>query len=105
MTKFTDKEIREFVPFKIAIRIRDVITFTLKSNGQCPELNISEDEAVAIENIQMDYIGHIHHHDVKANTGEKTKKTKKDPLKLRVYDYETVPVLKKFKIEILQKYL
>jgi hypothetical protein len=35
-------EIRDFVPYKIAKRIRDFINFTVKLNGRCQDLKIDE---------------------------------------------------------------
>ena len=37
-----NKEIRSFIPHKVAQRMRDVITFSIKLDGRAPDLRISE---------------------------------------------------------------
>lgn len=37
-----NKEIRSFIPHKVAIRMRDVITFSVKLDGRAPDLRIAE---------------------------------------------------------------
>lgn len=45
MAKKHHNEIRDFVPYKIAKRIRDFVTFTVKLNGQAPDLKIDDTTA------------------------------------------------------------
>jgi len=46
------KEIREFVPHKVALRIRDFITFSVKVAGRAPDLKLKKQEIEIIEHIE-----------------------------------------------------
>jgi hypothetical protein len=37
------KEIRDFVPYKVAKRIQSFITFSVKLSGQAPDLKLDDD--------------------------------------------------------------
>ena len=39
-----DKVMRNFIPHKVAVRIKEAITFSVKLDGQCPDLRISDDK-------------------------------------------------------------
>lgn len=39
-----DKVMRNFVPHKVAVRIKEAITFSVKLDGRCPELRIADDK-------------------------------------------------------------
>jgi hypothetical protein len=45
-------EIRDFVPYSVAVRIKEVISFSVKLAGRCPDLNINDDTAAILD--QMD---------------------------------------------------
>ena len=53
-TKLHYKEIRDFVPYKVALRIRNFICFTLKLEGKSPELNITADDKELLEQFHSD---------------------------------------------------
>ena len=36
------REIYHFIPFTVAQRIKDAITFSVKLDGRCPDLNIDK---------------------------------------------------------------
>lgn len=38
------KGVRDFLPYKTAVRIRDVINFSLMVEGEAPELKLTKDE-------------------------------------------------------------
>lgn len=40
--KRQNQEIRDFVPYNVACRIREFITFSVKLNGRCQDLQIDE---------------------------------------------------------------
>ena len=42
MSKKHNDEIRDFVPYKIAKRIKDFVTFTVKLNGRCHDFKIDD---------------------------------------------------------------
>jgi len=67
-----------FVPYKVACRIRDFVTFSVKLAGRAPDLELSE--------LDIELL----------NKMEKDKSS---------IDYESVPVLKNYKIEQLEKIL
>ena len=46
------KEIREFVPHKVALRIRDFITFSVKVSGRAPDLHLKQQEIDIIEHVE-----------------------------------------------------
>lgn len=41
-----DKAMRNFVPYKVAVRIKEAITFSVKLDGRCPDLHIAADKQV-----------------------------------------------------------
>jgi hypothetical protein len=78
---------KDFVSYKQAVRIKDMITFTLKLEGRCPDLHMSNESKRLLEIME---------------------KQREDPMQLssvNYVDYESVPVLKKHKIEMLYKIL
>ena len=46
------KEIRDFVPHKVALRIRDFITFSVKVSGRAPDLKLKKQEIDIIEHME-----------------------------------------------------
>ena len=48
----TEKEIRDFVPYKVASRIRDFITFSVKINGKAKGLKLDDESMRCIERIE-----------------------------------------------------
>lgn len=42
-------EIRDFVPYNVAVRIKEVISFSVKLAGRCPDLNIHDDTAAILD--------------------------------------------------------
>lgn len=45
-------EVRDFVPHNVAVRIKEFISFSVKLAGRCPDLNINDDTAAILD--QMD---------------------------------------------------
>jgi len=43
---------KDFVSHKQAVRIKDMITFTLKLDGRCPDLHIGNESKVLLEKIE-----------------------------------------------------
>lgn len=41
-----EKVMRNFVPYKVAVRIKEAITFSVKLDGKCPDLHIGDDKQV-----------------------------------------------------------
>lgn len=64
---------RDFIPHKTAMRIRDLITFTVKLKGRCPDLVINDETKTILA--EMD--------------------------RGTVFDYESIPTLKDYKIRVL----
>ena len=48
------KEIRGFLPYKVAKRLKEAITFSVKLNGRCHDLNIDENTKMALERIDIE---------------------------------------------------
>jgi len=42
-------EIRDFVPHNVAVRIKEVITFSVKLAGRCPDLNIDDETKATLD--------------------------------------------------------
>jgi len=47
-----DKEIRDFVPYKVAARIREFITFSVKINGKAKGLKLDDETIKCIKLIE-----------------------------------------------------
>ena len=48
------KEIRGFIPYKVAKRLKDAITFSVKLKGRCQDLNIDNNTKLALERIDIE---------------------------------------------------
>jgi len=44
-----NKEVRDFIPYRVALRASDFITFTVKLGGRAPDLNYGEEEEQTME--------------------------------------------------------
>ena len=67
------------MPHKVALRIRDCIRFTVKLEGGSPDMDIDKQTSEFLESIKNDKI-----------------------MKGREYDYESVPILRDYKINQLE---
>ena len=48
------KEMREYIPYSVAKRLKEVITFSVKLAGRCPDLNIDSNTRKALECIDAE---------------------------------------------------
>lgn len=46
------KEIRDYLPYNTAIRIREFVNFSVKLEGQAPELNMTEADSIKIRRLR-----------------------------------------------------
>jgi hypothetical protein len=51
----SEKEIRDFVPYKVAKRIQAFIQFTVKLSGQAPDLKLDDDSIEFLELIDEEF--------------------------------------------------
>lgn len=47
------KEIRDYLPVNTALRIKDFITFSVKIEGEAPDLLLSKDESIKIKRLKF----------------------------------------------------
>lgn len=74
----------DFVPYKVACRIRDFVTFSVKIAGRAPDLDLDEAQKEQLDTIETE------------------RALFKSDLKSFKIDFECVPVLKKHKIKQLE---
>jgi hypothetical protein len=67
------KEVRDFIPHKAAKKLRELITFTVKLKGSCPDLKLNDETIDILSEID----------------------------KGTECDYESVPILRDYKIKVL----
>ena len=80
-------ENRDFLPYNIAIRMKQAIQFSVKLDYRDPELNLDEETNTMLNDydlVSKDHSDHFH------------------PFEESNYDYESYPALKKHKIELLE---
>ena len=87
------REVPGFIPYKVAVRLKDAITFSVKLAGRCPDLNIDHNTKTALDMIQLE--------------NEQRVKNDKPKLSISDFDIETseppLKVLIKQKIDVLGK--
>ena len=47
------KEIRDYLPLNTALRIKDFVTFSVKIEGEAPDLLLSKDESIKIKRLKF----------------------------------------------------
>lgn len=83
-------ENRDFLPYNIAIRIKQAIEFSVKLDYRDPELNLDQETSIMLD----DYDNMSREHSDHFYAFEESN-----------YDYESYPALKKHKIELLETML
>jgi hypothetical protein len=53
--RLSEKEIRDFVPYKVAKRIQAFIEFSVKLSGQAPDLKLDDDSIKYLELIDKEF--------------------------------------------------
>jgi len=85
-----ENSIRDFVPYKQAVRIREAITFCVKLDGRCLDLTIDSTTRAMLEDFD------------KACDDAKKEGKSLHSMEAAGYDYESFPVLRDHKISLLE---
>jgi hypothetical protein len=108
-------EIRDFVPYNVAVRIKEVISFSVKLAGRCPDLNINDDTAAILGQMderreeerkkekdrQEQVVAEIEDKAMIGGAGSSTRAQRQEYLKRKAMAYEDVKILRDFKIKSL----
>jgi len=95
------REIRDFIPYKVAVRIRESITFSVKLDGRCPDLKLDSATKSMLARYDKacygdDYYG------INKRQGSKAEGT---TIIEAGFDYEAHAALKDHKIKLLKSTL